>query len=153
MSADDGEYLYALCESTMRGFVEATWGHWNENRVRTEFMRLAGSGNAWSVFLGAERVGAFILSQTLSVIVLEQIFIATEHQRRGIGSVILADLQRRARASGSRIRLSVFKVNPAKAFYEGLGFKVVSEDEVRYNLAWPGQAFPDSQIPNPARGP
>lgn len=136
MTAEDSEYLYALCDATMRGYVEATWGQWNEAAVRAGLTGVVDRGLASTVLVGGKRMGALVCNDTKDPVVLEQLFIDPAHQRQGLGSAIVLELQRKARAPGKGITLSVLKVNPAKGFYERLGFKVVQVTPTHFELEW-----------------
>ncbi|MEZ5649453.1 MAG: GNAT family N-acetyltransferase [Burkholderiaceae bacterium] len=136
MSVADAGYLYWLCERTMRGYVEETWGRWNEEGIRAELSRLATEGAASTISVEGGRVGAIVCDYRGDPIVLEQLFIEPEHQRRGIGAHVVRLVLDRARESRVGVKLGVLKVNPAKSFYERLGFGVVGETETRYDLEW-----------------
>ena len=66
---------------------------------------------------------------TTGCIEIEDFYILPLHQRRGIGSEVLAGLLRQAGASESVVRLRCLKWNPARALYARNGFVVTSEDE------------------------
>ncbi|MFP3881640.1 MAG: GNAT family N-acetyltransferase [Actinomycetota bacterium] len=55
-------------------------------------------------------------------------------QRRGIGTKIMRSITNEASASGSDVRLQVLKSNPARWFYEKLGFIVETETEHHYQM-------------------
>lgn len=58
---------------------------------------------------------------------IHTICIAPEHQRKGIGTEVIRSIVAEAINQTLPIRLSVLKVNPARALYERLGFKVIGE--------------------------
>lgn len=55
-------------------------------------------------------------------------------QRRGIGSKIMRSIADEAYALGLDVRLQVLKSNPARWFYEKLGFVVERESEHHYQM-------------------
>lgn len=66
---------------------------------------------------------------------VRRVFVRGDWQRRGIGQLIMSELEAKARAEGvSRLDLSASL--PAKDFYLRLGYEVVSEED--YEVA-PGQ--------------
>ena len=130
------EYFYALCEATMRGHVEATWGHWDEAKVRRELTRLVGDRKVSGIHVGSTRVGALVCDRDCKPIVVEQLYLAPEHQRCGIGSAVMGDLLARASSIGSDVTLDVLRVNPARAFYAQIGFEVTHESAYRYAMRW-----------------
>ncbi|AKJ28093.1 GNAT family N-acetyltransferase [Caldimonas brevitalea] len=137
--AADSECLYGLMDETMRGHVEATWGHWNEAAMR-QFLRSALRGRGvWLIRLLARDlppVGALMVSRLPRQVRLEQLFIAPAFQRRGIGTMVLRSLLDEARAQQVPLHLSVLKTHPGRAWYERLGLRVVDETPERYVLEW-----------------
>lgn len=65
---------------------------------------------------------------------LEDIFVEDRARRFGIGRALMADLARRALAQGfGRIDLNVLTWNPAREFYQSVGFKHI-EDWAPYRI-------------------
>ena len=52
-------------------------------------------------------------------------------QRKGIGSRVIQALLRLARKKSKPVTLAVMKINPARALYERLGFRITHEDEYK----------------------
>ncbi len=76
-------------------------------------------------------------------IYLSQIFVAPEHQKRGIGRRVLEQVIDEAGASGKAVALSVVTTNPAVRLYKRLGFYVLHEAEGNYLMRRaPGVATP-----------
>jgi ribosomal protein S18 acetylase RimI-like enzyme len=65
---------------------------------------------------------------------LLQIQLAPEAQGRGIGTRLVRALVEEARAAGAALRLGVLKVNPARRLYERLGFVIVGESEIGFEM-------------------
>jgi GNAT superfamily N-acetyltransferase len=62
--------------------------------------------------------------------------ILPQWQGRGIGTRILEDLAQESRQAGVKLSLRVVKNNPALRLYLRLGFEVVAEDEISYEMVW-----------------
>jgi ribosomal protein S18 acetylase RimI-like enzyme len=60
--------------------------------------------------------------------------IAPRYQRKGIGTAVMRDLL--LRAGTVPVRLNVLHVNPARALYERLGFRILSRDGARQVMEW-----------------
>ena len=58
---------------------------------------------------------------------LDQLFLLPEYQGRGIGSKLVEDVLRVARIKNLPVKLWVLQVNPARRFYEHMGFQVVEQ--------------------------
>jgi ribosomal protein S18 acetylase RimI-like enzyme len=65
---------------------------------------------------------------------LSQLFIERAHQRCGIGTEVMRCLMKEAEQLNLAIRLDVVKINPAKRLYERLGFRIVGEEEHKFNM-------------------
>ena len=58
-----------------------------------------------------------------------------DHQGRGVGTAVVADVVAEARAGGRPVELGVEKDNPrARVFWERWGFSYVGEDETEHRL-------------------
>jgi RimJ/RimL family protein N-acetyltransferase/GNAT superfamily N-acetyltransferase len=124
-NADDAPLFYRVIEQTMREFIIATWGRWNESRVLEESLEDSISPNAQVIQIGDVAVGVFLVERSLTHIQLEQIYLLPEYQRLGIGSALINSLIKEASKSQLPIHLRVMTINPAKKFYEKLDFKVI----------------------------
>jgi ribosomal protein S18 acetylase RimI-like enzyme len=59
-----------------------------------------------------------------------------EFRNRGIGAALIAEAIGAARAAGVRLCCSVAATNPGSLrFHQRLGFQIVGQDEVFYDLA------------------
>jgi ribosomal protein S18 acetylase RimI-like enzyme len=123
-SADDAPLFYSVIDRTMREFIITTWGAWNEDRVQREAYEDSRSPNAQVVEVDASPVGVFVVEKCPTHIQLEQIYLLPEYQRMGIGKALLNILISEAAQLEIPVRLRVMAVNPAKSFYERLGFVV-----------------------------
>jgi ribosomal protein S18 acetylase RimI-like enzyme len=123
-NADDAPLFYRVIEQTMREFIIATWGRWNESRVLQESLEDSISPNAQVIQIGDVAVGVFLVERSPTHIQLEQIYLLPEYQRLGVGSALIHSLIKEASQAQIPIRLRVMAVNPAKKFYEKLGFIV-----------------------------
>jgi len=124
---DDETFLYQCYKRTMHDYVEQTWG-WSEEFQRASFVEHLPWQRFQIITVGSIAAGAACILDTSSGLDLEMIILDAQFQRLGIGSDFLTNLMRRARDDRRPVRLRVLKVNPAKAFYQRLGFVVVGED-------------------------
>ena len=122
--ADDAPLFYNVIDRTMREFIVTTWGAWNEERVQHESDEDSSSPNAQVIQIDDISIGVLVVERCPTHIQLEQIYLLPEYQRMGIGTVLLNSLILEALQSKIPIHLRVMAVNPAKKFYERLGFIV-----------------------------
>jgi ribosomal protein S18 acetylase RimI-like enzyme len=70
-------------------------------------------------------------SESLRIVQLQ---ILPTHQGLGIGTSLVRALLEQAHAQGTKVTLSVLRVNHARRLYERLGFRVVGEDEFSFHM-------------------
>ena len=136
MSRQDLEYLYSLCEATMRTYTETVWGCWNEPEIRKHFADSLSKEMFECILENGDRVGALSIESHEGYFQLEQIYIEPSHQNRGIGGEVVKTLIARAKKEVILIRIRVLKPNPAKRFYERLGFVVSETTAQRYHMEY-----------------
>jgi len=62
---------------------------------------------------------------------LQKIYVNTSIQRRGLGKALINFIAEELRSSGaSALELNVKRDNPARLFYEKLGFEVIREEDI-----------------------
>ena len=52
-------------------------------------------------------------------------------QRKGIGTGVIEALLQQGRQKSKPVTLAVMKINPARALYERLGFRITHQDEYK----------------------
>jgi ribosomal protein S18 acetylase RimI-like enzyme len=127
VTEDDFAWLWTLKLRTMRGYVEQTWGAWDEG-VQDIYFRQAFTPSKLRIILVEGRdAGRLEVERLDRELFLCGIEIAPEFQRQGLGTTIINDLAAEARASRVPFRLQVLKVNPAQKLYQRLGFQIVGK--------------------------
>ena len=134
-SSDNIEWLYETFKTTMREFIEQTWG-WDELMQRHSFEQNLPPASFLIASIGKQDIGACSVLEKRDHLRLEIVLIVAPQQRMGYGSLLLQEIQQRAVAIQKPIRLSVLKINPARKFYERLGFVVDGEDEWSHKMLW-----------------
>jgi len=81
-------------------------------------------------------VGRLYLSQTMNEIRVVDISLLPEVSGSGLGSTLLAGVQRRARALGKGVSLSVAMNNRAQRLYRRLGFVETAQATPYLHMAW-----------------
>lgn len=113
----------------MRTHIIAAGGAWDEERRRKETTELSLDPNASVIVVGAVDAGILLVESSPSEMHLHILYLLPTFQGLGIGSTLVSSLQREAAERQVPLRLKVLKVNPAKRFYERLGFNVQEETE------------------------
>jgi GNAT superfamily N-acetyltransferase len=123
-TSEDAPLFYKVIDLTMREFIFAIWGRWDEARVQSESQAYSQLPNAQVIQVDSVPAGVLIVSKYSTHIQVEQIYLLPQYQRSGIGSNLMNSIITEAAGLNIPIRLRVMAVNPAKNFYEYLGFVV-----------------------------
>jgi len=81
-------------------------------------------------------VGRLYVDRQDSQILIVDITLLPDFHRRGIGGVLLSDLQTEAASLGKTLTGHVEKWNPAAAFWRHMGFEVKDGDETYSPILW-----------------
>ena len=125
----DAGLFYDVTEQTMRANIIAAGGAWDEERRREETTEVSLDPNASVIVVGAVDAGILLVERSPNEMHLHILYLFPNFQGLGIGSTLVSSLQREAAEQNVPLRLKVLKVNPAKGFYERLGFGVEEETE------------------------
>jgi ribosomal protein S18 acetylase RimI-like enzyme len=129
----DYDFLYRLHRQTFHSYVEVTWG-WDEDWQAQHFRADFDPSRCNVIMLSGKDVGCFRVDDGIDYLFLDYIAIEPEYQNKGIGTSVVRMLLSRAAKKGVPMRLNVLRVNPARALYEKLGFKVIGADEFRHYM-------------------
>ncbi len=123
-SWDDFAYIYALCEVTMRAYVEIALGDRYELIARPTIQNLLARQLFSKIYVDDVLVGAIAYQRSDTHIQLEELYIEPRRQNQGIGTMVMTQLIEQSSALGLPIRLNVLASNRARFFYEQLGFSL-----------------------------
>lgn len=132
----DRDWLWSVKRAGMKGYVEQTWGRWDDadqaERFRKNFQPL----HIHIIVVGGQDAGLLHVEREPMEIFLANIQIAPEFQNRGLGTEVMHALLAEARQKKLPLRLQVLKVNPARRLYERIGFALVGETPTHYQMRW-----------------
>jgi ribosomal protein S18 acetylase RimI-like enzyme len=131
--ADDFEFIRHVHRSCFKTYVEQTWGNWDE-ADQLERIRRARWLSGDIIVLHGREIGLMAIEDQGTALFLELIALLPQYQTQGLGTKLIQQLLANADARAIPVQLSVLKVNPARALYERLGFRVVGEDEQRWYM-------------------
>lgn len=132
-SEDDLDFLYRLHRTTVKAYIDATWG-WDPAFHRERFTANFEPEKWQIVVVDGRDVGGLALETRDDALFLSGIYILPAYQNKGLGTTLLRRLLAQARRSGRPVTLQVLKVNPARRLYERLGFAVFEETETHYQM-------------------
>ena len=132
----DAGLFYDVIEQTMRVHVIAAGGAWEEQPRRREADEDSVNPGASVIVVGEVDAGILIVERLPNEVRLLMLCLLPSHQGRGIGCSLVSALEREAAARHVPLRLDVLKVNPARSFYERLGFGVEDESEYFFHMRY-----------------
>lgn len=133
----DWEFLYGLHRATMRAYVAATFGAWDETWQRADFRQHIPLAEMRILQWEGCDVGVVWLQNRAEEIFIALLEVDPRYQRRGIGSTVLRRMQTQAAQARKIVALRVLKVNSqAQALYRRLGFSISGETPTHWVMAW-----------------
>jgi ribosomal protein S18 acetylase RimI-like enzyme len=88
------------------------------------------------VEVGGEAVGRLYVDRRADEIRIVDVALLPHARGKGIGKALLDPILEEARARGLRVSLHVEPDNPARAWYDRLGFEVVGEAGAYLKMEW-----------------
>ena len=130
----DYEPLWRLHVDSMRAYVAATFG-WEDEVQERLFRDVWQSRLAQRVLVDGSIVAAWLIERRPGDFFLTFVEVASSHQGRGIGTVIVRRALSEAAAAGLPARLRVMRSNPgARRLYVRLGFSVDGETDTHFYM-------------------
>jgi ribosomal protein S18 acetylase RimI-like enzyme len=80
--------------------------------------------------IGKKRIGFYSIEERKDHLYISRIYLTESYRKKGMGSYLIKMFEKQTKKK--RILLEVWKGNPAKEFYQSLGFKAVGMKEHRY---------------------
>ena len=127
-SEDDFEALFALRMAAMRESLQRL-GRFDPQRARERLSRAFEPGHTRHILLGGEPVGFVVLLPQAGQLVLDQLYIQPQAQRRGVGSWVMAQVLAEADRLAQPVRVMALKRSDANHFYQRHGFVLQHESE------------------------
>ena len=134
-----------MTQSTRTGLLDAI-----RSRRRFDRQRTPGDVPGALVFEWIRRVekvlieaivGRFCVSQANDHLLVVDLSILPDFQGQGIGLQLIKSVQVEATRTNLPVKLSVELGNPARSFYEKLGFVIRNTGETHHALVWKPSSF------------
>ena len=133
---DDLALAYEITEDAMRGYVEETWGNWDEEEQLQKHRANFTPETYRMLLVEGEVAGLVAVEEFASHVWLVKLYLLKKYRSQGIGSQVLQDVQRSAANLGKPVILRVLRVNKrAQALYAKHGFQVTEENAERLHMA------------------
>jgi GNAT superfamily N-acetyltransferase len=136
----DAEFAFSALRASMRSYVEATWGAWDDPGQRQRFLESFVPATHRIIEESGRPIGCLAVDEYPDHVFLARIFLLPEAQGHGIGTRLVRTVRDSAHRRSLPVALTILKVNPARRLYERLGFTVVGETETHFRMEAPPPA-------------
>ena len=127
----DYAFLWNLHQSTMKDYVDKTWG-WNQGFQKEYFDEQFEPKNIRIIEKDEVSIGVIEFLEREHELCINNVQVDPVFQNKGIGSTILNRIIDDCNPEQRVVKLQVLKVNPAKLFYERLGFEIVGKTKTHF---------------------
>jgi len=130
----DFDFAFQTKKIAYKEYIEQTWG-WDEVFQMNFHKENFSTVNAKIITVENQSIGTVDVKEEIGRIFISGLYLLPEYQNKGIGSSILAEIEKRAEATGKRLELEVLKVNVrAQELYKRLGFTMMEGDETKFMM-------------------
>jgi len=84
------------------------------------------------ILYDSKPVGTIRIVSNEECLAIEQFYILSEYQNKGIGSHLLKHILDNADKAGLSAKVTVLKINPAISLYRRHGFEIIDSNEISY---------------------
>ena len=138
---EDREPMMRISHDGLRAYVEEVWG-WNQDEQEERFREHFDLRQISILELCGRDVGYLKVEEKADHVFLSGIYIDSKHRGQGLGSAVVMDLVERFSTDSRPIRLQVLLPNPARRFYERLGFDVTETTSTHVKMEFIGPKSP-----------
>lgn len=128
---DDLLFARDLYLESSRWLIEHYFG-WDERREHEKFPNQFDAARSQIILIDDQDSGWLQTEETDANIEVGSLYIVKDLRGQGLGTRILSGIMNDAAATGKTVTLSTAKINPAKALYERLGFRIIREEERKF---------------------
>ena|SRR3989338_77926 len=122
---EDYRFVYNLLKKNMEASFVKHWGGWNPKVFREHFNKK----NIKIIEHKTKRVAFYDLEFKENFSYIYNVQVSPSMQRKGLGTFLMGLMEKETMNHGLRkIRLKVFKDNPAKKLYLDRGYKRIKDD-------------------------
>ena len=126
------EMAFAGWSSDQRGlFLGMRYEAQRQSRVR-EFP----DAECWVIRRDDVAAGSMIVSRSRDEILLLDLALLPEHRNKNVGALVMASLMEEASQSPRAVRLQMESSNPARDWFQRLGFKIVGDSDGNLEMLW-----------------
>ena len=138
VAADFG-FARGIHHAGMRWLGERLHGRWDDVLQDTRFKQKFVVDEVRIIVAGGDDAGYVQTADEAGSIEINELHVDEAFQNRGIGTKVLRMLLAEARRMAKPMMVTVVTFNPALAFYQRAGFRIVSEQDQRFCLRYENQ--------------
>ena len=135
-TAADKELLFALLRDALGPHIEAVHGPWDEAEQRARFDANTDPATHDVIEEDGEPIGCLFVRRGPDEIRVNRVFLFPHAQSRGVGALLVRDILADAARTQLPVRLRVLHGNPARRFWERLGFRATGATETHMHFEW-----------------
>lgn len=139
-SEADAAFVRDVYHRAYRDVSERQFGRWDEKLQDQFFEENWGAVVHEIILCDGTPCGYTCIEERDADIHVRELVIAPEFQGQGIGTQILADVQKTASGRGVPVRLGTFHVNRAANLYRRLGFQKYDQTDSHILMEWNNNA-------------
>lgn len=129
---DDIGLTYEITRDAMCGYVEQTWGRWDEDEQLQKHRDNYTPGTHRIIKVGNVVAGFFATEDLPTHVWLVKLYLLSAFRGQGMGAALLTRILHDAEKLGKPVRLRVLRVNTrAQALYARHGFSIFDETPER----------------------
>jgi diamine N-acetyltransferase len=121
-------YTPILSEQQLRYMLDRIYSHETLNAVMQDgsqkFILLKNDSTVEGFAAYGER------KEDHRIFKLHKLYVLPENHGKGYGKLLIEEVKRRIGGNSTALDLNVNRYNPAKSFYQKLGFKIIREEDV-----------------------
>jgi GNAT superfamily N-acetyltransferase len=115
----------------MGPYIEQLYGPWDDEVQWGFFDKWFHPENVRVITVDGEDVGVLGLEDRDDEVYVTRIEVHPDRQNRGVGAAVMRVVLQQAKEEGKAVSLHVFEINPARGFYQSLGFVDFDQHEGR----------------------
>lgn len=129
-------HLFKIHRAVFRSHIEQIWG-WDEEWQLANFAKELESSVTDTVSVDGRIIGYLQCREDHRCIYVQNIALIAPYQGKGIGALLIKQVQGSAGAKRLPVELGVFRTNTlARKFYERLGFDKTGETVTHILMSW-----------------
>jgi ribosomal protein S18 acetylase RimI-like enzyme len=135
-TAEDTAFAREAHRAAFHEVVERQFGSWDDE-MQAGFFKTAWDHPGFQIILYRNQPCGYFRQENLAnATKIQEIVLLPSFQGKGIGSIILKQVQAQARLKSLPVQLQVLKANNAYKLYERLGFKNTGSTDTHNLMEW-----------------